>query len=278
MPWASSRRSAIAAAHGGDPLVEVVAAGRLLAPRALQLDQCLHEALLRPVMQVARQAPSLTVGGRDQPRAGRLHLGEARLLGRPHPQRLLGLQFHGDVAERDDRAAPAVNGDRRRGVCDGHERAVAPHEPVALDTYRLPGPARQQQRALRLGERTAVRALVVNRAVTRPADQLARIVVAEQRDGGGIGEADHAGLVDEVQRVGRAGHERLEHGGHLGPLGCGVGHRATAAGRRPSARGRRAPRRACWRARQARAPRRGAPAAARYRPRARSGRPRRRAR
>ena len=212
MPAASSRRSSIAWRASAAARASAASARSGAAPRLLDPHQRPHQPLLRAVVQVAADPAPLGVGGGDDPRA--------------RGRDLVRLQALGEVAEDHDGAAPVRRLHRRGGVADGQQAAVAAHEPVELDAHRLAGRARRQQRALVLRERRSVGAPRVDRRVARPPEQLGLGPVAEQRDGGRVGEAHVARGPDEVDGVGEAGQQRVEE---LRSVGKPDGHAARRA-------------------------------------------------
>ena len=128
-------------------------------------------------------------------------------------QRLLGAVALLDVGERDHGSRAGRRLDRRGGVGHREHRPVAAHEPVlAVATRRRPR-APSGEPAVLGGERRPVRVLVVDRLVAAAAEQLGEVVVAERRDGGRVGEHDRAGVVDDPDGLGDAGHDRLERRG-----------------------------------------------------------------
>jgi hypothetical protein len=75
---------------------------------------------------------------------------------------------------------------------------------------RFPGQAGPQQRALRCGERRAIRAQVVDRLVTGPAEQFVLTRVPEDLHSGRVKEGDTSRSVGNIQGVrdGRDGAEQ----------------------------------------------------------------------
>jgi len=71
-----------------------------------------------------------------------------------------------------------------------------------LEVERFPGQAGPQQRALRCRERRAIRAQVVDRLVTGPAEQFPLVRVSQDRHGGWVKEGDTSRGVGDIQRVG----------------------------------------------------------------------------
>ena len=214
-PVASSRRSSIAArasssapATSGSPSSR----DRRLGERHLQVDDDVDQPLLRAVVQVAPEAPPLGVRRLDEAPARRCELLRVRALGLGLQPRLLGAKPRGHVAEHHDRATPLGRVERRRRVGHRDHRAIAPDEPVVVDLHRLARLARSQQRALLLRIRRAVAVVGMDRAVALAPEQLRRVVVAQDRQPGGVDELDRAVVCHDVHAVRNAREQGRQEG------------------------------------------------------------------
>ena len=97
----------------------------------LQLQRDGDEPLLCAVVEVALDLSPRAVGGLEDPRARRAHLGELRLDDLALAQRLLGGAPGGDVEDRAVEPAPAVAGLLRLAALEHPAHAaVAPHDAV----------------------------------------------------------------------------------------------------------------------------------------------------
>ena len=136
-------------------------------------------------------------------------------------QRLLGLALLLDVLEGDDHPRPVGHVERRRRVGDREHRAVAADEPVLVHLDRLAGPADLRHRAVlgRVGRAVAV--LVVDRVVAEAAAQLGQLVVAERREARRVDVDHEAVVIDDPDRLGDGGEDRLHRGELARRLGVG---------------------------------------------------------
>ncbi len=177
-----------------------------------QLDRQQHpdQPLLGAIVQVTADPPALLVGGGDDPRAGIVDLRGPGALGGLTQRRLLGLDPLGRVAEDDDRTPFAGDRQRRRGVGDAELRAVTAPEAVVVDAHGLPGHARTQHRALLLRERGPVPVVMVDRRMADPAQQRG-LLVPQELQRRRIGERHAALVIDDVDGIGNAREQRLEH-------------------------------------------------------------------
>ena len=175
----------------------------------LQAEDRADELLLGAVVEIARQTRPRGVGGLDDAPPRGAQLGGAGVGDVALAHGALGREVVLDVGERGHRPAPAGEVEGRRRVGDRQDRAVLAHEPVLVHLVGLAGQPGVRHRAVLGRVRAAVGVLVVDGVVAGLADQLGGVVVAQRPHGRRVGVAEHAVLVDDPDRLGDLGEDRV---------------------------------------------------------------------
>ena len=173
------------------------------------VEQRADELLLGAVVEVAGDLLPGRVGRLDHPPAPGAQRVRPRLRDVALARDPRRLELVLDVGERGHGAEAVGQVERRRRVGDRQDRAVLADEPVLALLVRLAGVPRAGDRAVLLRERRAVRILVVDRVVARPALELREVLVAERVERRRVGVVEAAPAVDDPDRLRDLGEDRV---------------------------------------------------------------------